>query len=307
MDNLGACGWLQGKAVLDVGCGTGVLAMFGLMAGAGKAIGVDSSRTVHDATAVSMANGFGDGTGSAGPLRLIRSRLEDLPESELPPCGMTGASHGGAGGVDVLVSEWMGYALLFESMLTSVLVARDRFLRPGGVLMPDSATIFVEAVCDPCYHRRHVGFWGDVYGLDMGALEGRSAERPHVGVVPQAAIGSDRAIARRFDLLAVRDEELDFESDLVLRNAKRTFMNRPSPTALPGAVVGTSAHMMDIVYGLAISFDTGFDARPFPGPPSPSASGSSGTGAADLPGKPPSGYSPVNLSTRPDESPTHWA
>ena len=33
--------------------------------------------------------------------------------------------------MDVLVSEWMGYALLFESMLDSVLVARDRFLRPG--------------------------------------------------------------------------------------------------------------------------------------------------------------------------------
>ena len=28
--------------------------------------------------------------------------------------------------VDVIVSEWMGYALLFESMLDSVLVARDR-------------------------------------------------------------------------------------------------------------------------------------------------------------------------------------
>ena len=28
--------------------------------------------------------------------------------------------------VDVIVSEWMGYALLFESMLDSVLYARDR-------------------------------------------------------------------------------------------------------------------------------------------------------------------------------------
>lgn len=28
--------------------------------------------------------------------------------------------------VDVIVSEWMGYALLFESMLDSVLHARDK-------------------------------------------------------------------------------------------------------------------------------------------------------------------------------------
>ena len=32
--------------------------------------------------------------------------------------------------MDVLVSEWMGYALLFESMLDTVLYARDRYRCP---------------------------------------------------------------------------------------------------------------------------------------------------------------------------------
>lgn len=43
--------------------------------------------------------------------------------------------------VDVLLSEWMGYCLLYESMLSSVLFARDRWLRPGGAMLPDTATI----------------------------------------------------------------------------------------------------------------------------------------------------------------------
>lgn len=43
--------------------------------------------------------------------------------------------------VDVLVSEWMGYCLLYESMLISVLYARDRWLKPGGAILPDTATI----------------------------------------------------------------------------------------------------------------------------------------------------------------------
>ena len=30
--------------------------------------------------------------------------------------------------VDVIISEWMGYALLYESMLNTVLVARDKYL-----------------------------------------------------------------------------------------------------------------------------------------------------------------------------------
>ncbi len=35
--------------------------------------------------------------------------------------------------VDVIVSEWMGYCLLYENMLGSVLHARDKWLAPGGV------------------------------------------------------------------------------------------------------------------------------------------------------------------------------
>ena len=34
--------------------------------------------------------------------------------------------------VDVIVSEWMGYFLLYESMLDSVIWARQRYLAPGG-------------------------------------------------------------------------------------------------------------------------------------------------------------------------------
>jgi len=34
--------------------------------------------------------------------------------------------------VDIIVSEWMGYFLLYESMLDTVLVARDKWLKPNG-------------------------------------------------------------------------------------------------------------------------------------------------------------------------------
>ena len=30
--------------------------------------------------------------------------------------------------VDIIISEWMGYFLLYESMLETVLFARDKFL-----------------------------------------------------------------------------------------------------------------------------------------------------------------------------------
>lgn len=36
--------------------------------------------------------------------------------------------------VDVIISEWMGYFLLRESMFDSVICARDRWLKPTGVM-----------------------------------------------------------------------------------------------------------------------------------------------------------------------------
>jgi hypothetical protein len=36
--------------------------------------------------------------------------------------------------VDVIISEWMGYFLLRESMFDSVICARDRWLKPDGVM-----------------------------------------------------------------------------------------------------------------------------------------------------------------------------
>lgn len=48
--------------------------------------------------------------------------------------------------VDIIISEWMGYFLLRESMLDSVLVARNRFLKPGGALYPSHCRMFLGAI-----------------------------------------------------------------------------------------------------------------------------------------------------------------
>ena len=36
--------------------------------------------------------------------------------------------------VDIIISEWMGYMLLYESMLDSVLFARNKWLVKGGMV-----------------------------------------------------------------------------------------------------------------------------------------------------------------------------
>jgi protein arginine N-methyltransferase 3 len=88
------------------------------------------------------------------PIRVIQGKVEDV-KLDLPE---------GHTGVDIIVSEWMGYALLYESMLDSVLVARDRFLRPGGLLAPNQSRMKLALADGADIHKERVEFWSDVYG-----------------------------------------------------------------------------------------------------------------------------------------------
>ena len=48
----------------------------------------------------------------------------------------------------------MGYFLLYESMFDSVLFARDKWLREGGILMPDRAKMYIAALDDEAYYKQ---------------------------------------------------------------------------------------------------------------------------------------------------------
>ena len=59
--------------------------------------------------------------------------------------------------VDIIISEWMGYFLLYESMLDTVLYARDKYLASGGLIFPDKATIFMAGIEDGEYKDEKIG------------------------------------------------------------------------------------------------------------------------------------------------------
>jgi protein arginine N-methyltransferase 3 len=58
----------------------------------------------------------------------------------------------------------MGYFLLYESMLDSVLFARDRFMKPTGIMAPSQTKIILSGIDCAAYMHERVGFWNDVYG-----------------------------------------------------------------------------------------------------------------------------------------------
>ncbi|KAJ3160240.1 Protein arginine N-methyltransferase 1 [Geranomyces michiganensis] len=178
------------KVVLDVGCGTGILCMFAAKAGAKRVIGVDMSNIINQAKVIVKDNGFED------VITLVQGKMEEVV---LP------VDH-----VDIIISEWMGYALLYESMLNTVLYARDRYLSPGGLIFPDRATMYLSAIEDADYKDEKIGFWDSVYGFDMSHIKSLALREPLVDTVDAKAVVTSPCAFRNIDLYTVKIEDLAF-------------------------------------------------------------------------------------------------
>lgn len=112
---------------------------FAVKAGAKHVIGVDMSTIIYKAREIVAANGMSD------KITLLQGKMEEV-ELPFPE-------------VDIIISEWMGYFLLYESMLDTVLWARDRYLRKDGkgLIFPDKATIFMAGIEDGEYKDEKIG------------------------------------------------------------------------------------------------------------------------------------------------------
>ncbi|MEL6715299.1 MAG: class I SAM-dependent methyltransferase [Planctomycetota bacterium] len=141
----------EGKRVLDVGTGTGILSLFAARAGAAHVDAVDSSGIIDLAREIARDNGLDD------KIRFHRGRAEDLDLE---------------GGYDLVVSEWMGFFGLAELMFESVIDARDRYMKPGGHMLPRRFRLEVAPVDDAHVHTDlGIGLWErPVYGFDFGRI-----------------------------------------------------------------------------------------------------------------------------------------
>uniref|UniRef100_A0A093VAW1 type I protein arginine methyltransferase n=1 Tax=Talaromyces marneffei PM1 TaxID=1077442 RepID=A0A093VAW1_TALMA len=193
------------KVVLDVGCGTGILSMFAVRAGAKHVIGVDMSSIIEKAREIVAVNGMAD------KITLLQGKMEEvnLPFPQ----------------VDIIVSEWMGYFLLYESMLDTVLYARDRYLAPGGKIFPDQATIYVAGIEDGEYKDDKIGFWDNVYGFNYSPMKDVALTEPLVDTVEMKAVVTDPCAVLTLDLYTVTPADLSFKVPYSLPVKRNDFIH----------------------------------------------------------------------------------
>ena len=132
-----------------------------------------------------------------GTIEVIHGAVEDI---ELPTK------------VDVIVSEWMGFYLLHESMLDSVIVARDKFLSSDGIMAPSHATILVAPVDMSEHFQDRADEWSNIYGFDFSpvasAINMNEVGQPLVECLSPDILRSEPRELLSLDLKTVTQEEV---------------------------------------------------------------------------------------------------
>ncbi|KAM0684336.1 Nuclear SAM-dependent mono-and asymmetric methyltransferase [Mitosporidium daphniae] len=188
------------KVVLDIGCGTAILSMFAVKAGARLVIGVDMSDMIDHAREIVAINGFSD---------------RKMEEVELP-----------VQKVDIIISEWMGYFLLYENMFDTVLWARDRYLDPvHGLMLPDSANMYLLGIEDAQYKDEKIHFWEDVYGFNMSPIKKLALQEPLVDTVEPNAIVTEPFLFCSLNLMTLKKEDLSFKVPFSLLTTKNDYLH----------------------------------------------------------------------------------
>jgi len=142
-----------GDLVLEIGTGSGLLAMMAARAGAGRVVTCEQAPPIASAARdIVAANGF------AERIDVVAARSTRLKVgTELPRRA------------DVLIMEVFDTALLGEGVLAALIDARARLLAPGARVLPTRATIWAQAI--ECPELRPVNPIGRIADFDLAGFD----------------------------------------------------------------------------------------------------------------------------------------
>ncbi|XP_023666616.1 protein arginine N-methyltransferase 8-B isoform X4 [Paramormyrops kingsleyae] len=193
------------KIVLDVGSGTGILSMFAAKAGARHVYGIECSSISEYSEKIIKSNHLDN------VITIFKGKVEEV---ELP-----------VEKVDIIISEWMGYCLFYESMLNTVIFARDKWLKPGGLIFPDRASLYVVAIEDRQYKDFKIHWWENVYGFDMSCIRNIAIKEPLVDVVDPKQVVTNSCLIKEVDIYTVKAEDLSFTSAFCLQIQRNDYIH----------------------------------------------------------------------------------
>ncbi|CDR96501.1 PROTEIN ARGININE N-METHYLTRANSFERASE, putative [Babesia bigemina] len=208
------------KVVLDVGCGSGILSLLAAKHGAKLVVGIDNCENlvnmsedharINNLTNVRFLHGKVEDSDLAyvdGVLLFKRDANSDTPHEPFK--------------CDILISEWMGYGLLYENMLPSVLFARDKYLTEDGIMVPSKVKLGFFAIDMHEELSAKMREWNEPkYGIVLSGLRYEAAELlkvPAVEAADPSSIVSDASGICVMDLKRVKPSELSTAHDFEVK------------------------------------------------------------------------------------------
>nr|KAG5713634.1 hypothetical protein BaRGS_024682 [Batillaria attramentaria] len=119
--------------------------------------------------------------GSYGNLKLHHEMLSDRPRTLAYQRAIQDNAHllkdkvildvGSGTGILSLMCAKYGKPKQFEMMIESVLIARDKHLRPGGMVWPSTASLYFVPVSAHDQYSESMDFWSEQYGFDFSCFK----------------------------------------------------------------------------------------------------------------------------------------
>lgn len=199
--------------------GSGILSYMAAQAGASQVIAVEASGIadkISQLQSISLAAGINPHLSNIAIVRdkieteSAQAKIQAILESTSEPLGKSHCV------VDTIVSEPIGFMLFHERMIESFILARDRYLKPGGTILPSQASLWFVPIEDGAlwnetdskkdfFHQR-------IFGTDFSPLvESARMEafsQPVVGPISPSTIRGEPKNPKHFDFYTITEKEL---------------------------------------------------------------------------------------------------
>jgi len=167
----------QGDVVLDLGTGSGLLAVLACRAGARRVYAIEASDAVQMGTLLTSTTEF------AERIEFVHATSQKVALSEQ---------------VDVIIGDIHDTFGFQPGGLASIMDVRDRLLKPGGTLIPQATELMIAPLEAAALYAREIDVWnGCVHGVGLSSIRPFAVSHVHPGrfdsdqlLSPAAAIGT---------------------------------------------------------------------------------------------------------------------
>ena len=197
--------FFEDRKVLVINSGIGLYSLLCARAGAKKVYSLEPDKTYYKfQKKIVQLNGY------QNIIEVHNCDVEDIYDIEK---------------VDIIVCEFMGNFLLCNSLLTKVIMARDKFLIKGGLIFPDKATLYLCGIEDEEFKKKKFQMWDDVYNVNMSSVKNATFREPLIDTFNKNNILSNIYPIYSIDLYKIKDNQLNFTVNFELNFLQSDFLS----------------------------------------------------------------------------------